>query len=162
MRVRIFMRRLVLVPDRGVCPVGVLRPGVEAGQIALEQNGGGHTIHRALPLFPAHVGGDQEIFRRFRRHPLIPQHQRDGQFLLQPGRELPHGLDRGTFPSVQLERESQDHPADFVRRNQLGDMGEVLTERPPLECFQRLSCPPQLVAQGHADPLGAVVQCQYA
>jgi hypothetical protein len=47
----------------------------------LEQYRGRHTIHCALPFFPADIGSDQEVFRHLRRHPLIPEDDRNGDAL---------------------------------------------------------------------------------
>jgi hypothetical protein len=72
----------------------------------LQQNGGRHSIDGTFALFPADIGGNQEIFRRLGRQSLIPEDQRNRQPPFQVRGEVPHCLDRRTFPSVQLQREA--------------------------------------------------------
>ena len=54
------------------------RADVCACQITLEQNRSGDAIHHTLPLFPADIGCDQEVFRRLRRQPFVPQNNGNG------------------------------------------------------------------------------------
>ena len=150
---RIFVTCFIGVAARSL--KGRRRPG---RQITLEQDGGGNAIDRAFAFFPAHIGGDQQIFRRFRRHPLVPEHERHGQPGLQLRRKLAHGADRRALAAVQLERQPQHHPLYIVRADQRRNVRHVPVQCPPLESLQRLCRPAQFVAQGDPDPFGAVVE----
>lgn len=162
-RLRNFMRRIgAPLVGPGIRPGLTRRRRFETCQVTLEQQRGGHPIHRAFPFLPAHVGGNQKILRRLCRHPLVPEDERHRQRLLQPGGEFPHGLNRGSLPPVQLQRKPQHHPPNLMRLDEGDDVSEVTVKGAALECFQRLGRPPQLVTEGHADPLRAVIKSQYA
>jgi len=131
-------------------------------QVTLEQNRCSDAIDDALSFLPAHVGSDQQIFRCLRRHPLIPQDERNGQPLLQSRRKFAHGLDRRTFPAVQLQRKSQQYTPDLVCADEGDNVCNVAIERSPRERFKRLRGPSQLVAEGDADSLRSIIQGEYA
>ncbi len=134
---------------------------IQAGQVTLQQNRRRDPIDCSLTFLPADVRRDQEILRGLGRHPLVPVHDGDGQLRCQPRGEIAHRQHRLAFPPVEPERKPQDHLPDLVGGHERGDMGDVAVERPPLEGFQRLGRPPQLVAERHADPLRPVVERQY-
>jgi len=81
----------------------------------LEQNRSGDAIHHTLPLFPADIGLDQEVFRRLRRQPFVPQNNRNRHSLFQPSLELTHRLDRRTLAAIQLKGEAQQDLPDLMR-----------------------------------------------
>jgi len=147
--------------DLAVLPFRWRRRRFTARQVALKQNRGGHAIDGSLAFFAADIGGDQQIFRRFGRHPLIPQHERNRQPLFQSCGKFPHGLDRRTFPPIQLKRKSQHHLPNLMGAHEGGDVSDITVERPSLERFKRLGRPPQFIAESDADPLGPVIQSQY-
>ena len=87
----------------------------KACQIALEQTRSGDAIDHTLPLFPADIGRDQEVFRRLRRQPFVPENNGNGHSLFQPRLELAHCLDRRTLAAIQLKRETQQDLPDLMR-----------------------------------------------
>jgi len=113
----------------------------QACQITLEQNRSGYTVDDALALLSTDVGGDQQIFRRFCRHSFVPQDQRYRQPLFQAVGKLPHRLNRRPFPSVQLERKSQDHLPHFVRTDEGGYVFNITIKGTPLKRLKRLRGP---------------------
>lgn len=123
----------------------------------MKENRGSDAIDGSLALFTADIGRDQEVFRRFRRHPLVPQHERNRQTLFQPSGKCSHGLDGRTFPPIQLQRKTQNHLPDLMRVDEGGDVGHIPVERSSLERFERLGGPPQLITEGDTDPLGPVI-----
>jgi hypothetical protein len=136
----------------------LLRRRFKACQITLEQNRSGDAIHHTLPLFPADVGCDQEIFRRLRRQPFIPQNNGNGHSLFQPRLELAHRLDRRTLAAIQLNGKTQQDLPDLVPLDKRRNMGNVSVQRAPIERLKRLGGPPQLITQSHPDPLGPVIE----
>lgn len=130
------------------------------GQITLQQNGGGYPVDRTFTFFSADVCGNEQVFRRFRRHPFVPEDDRDGQPCFQFRDKRPHGLDGRPFATVQLKRQSQHHPFDAVRANQCGDVRDIPVQRAPFECFERLRRPPQFIAQRNTYSLGAIIECE--
>lgn len=138
----------------------VTRRGSLGFQIALQQDCGGHAIHDPFTFFPADVGGDQEIFRLFRRHPFIPGDDRNRKRLAQAGHKFMHGLDGRTLFAVEPQRQSEQHLLDVMHPHQFLDMGDIAIQRAPLERLQRLGRPPEFIAQCDADPLGTMIQCQ--
>jgi hypothetical protein len=127
----------------------------------LQQNCGRHTVDGTLPLFAADIGGDEKVFRSLRREPLIPENQWYRQAALEMCGKIPHRLDRRTFPSVQLQGETQDHFSHRMLMDKGRNMGHIAVDRPALEGLERLSGPAQLIAERHPDPLGPVIQRQY-
>jgi hypothetical protein len=127
-------------------------------QITLQQNRCGYPVDRTFALLSADVCGNEQIFRRFRRHPFVPEDDRDGQPCFEFHYKRPHGLDGRPFATVQLKRQPQDHPFDAVRSDQCSDVGDISVQRAPFECFERLRRPPQFVAQRDTDSLGAIVE----
>lgn len=84
--------------DNGVRCCGRLRR-----QIALQQNGRSDPVDRAFAFLPADIRGDEQIFRRFRRHPFVPEDDRHGQPCFQFCHKYAHGLDGKPFATVQLK-----------------------------------------------------------
>lgn len=117
-----------------------------ARQIALKQDGGGHAVDGSLSFFAADVSGDEQIFCRFGRQPLIPQDKRDRQSLLQPGGKIPHGQDRRAFPPVQLQRKSENDLPHLMGVDEGDNVRHVTIQRASLEGFQRLCSPAQFIA----------------
>jgi hypothetical protein len=130
----------------------------KARQITLEQNRSGDAIHHTLPLFPADIGRDQEVFRRLRRQPFVPQNNGDGHSLLQPGLELTHRLDRGTLAAIQLKGKTQQDLPDLMRHDEGRDMGNIPIQRAPIKRLKRLSRPAQFITEGYPDPLSPVIE----
>ena len=112
-----------------------------ARQVTLKQNGGGYAIDGSLSFLAAHVSGDEHIFCRFGRQPLIPQDKRDGQSLFQPGGKIPHGQDGRAFPTVQLQRKSENDLPDLMGIDEGDNVRHVTIQRASLERFQRLCRP---------------------
>ena len=75
--------------------------------------------------------------------------------------EIPHRLDRRTFPAVQLQGEAQDHLSHCMLTDKGRNVGHITVNRPALEGLERLGGPTQLIAERHTDPLGPVIQRQY-
>ena len=117
-----------------------------ARQVALKQDGGSHAIDGSLSFFAADVSGDEQIFCRFGRQPLIPQDKRDRQSLLQPGGKIPHGQDRRAFPPVQLQRKSENDLPHLMSVDEGDNVRHVTIQRASLEGFQRLCSPAQFIA----------------
>lgn len=92
---------LILRMDHRIRRYGRLRR-----QIALQQDSRGNPVDRAFAFFSADVCGDEQIFRRFRRHPFVPQDDRHGQPCFQFHHKRAHGLNGKPFATVQLERQS--------------------------------------------------------
>jgi hypothetical protein len=129
-----------------------------ARQVTLKQNGGCHPIDGSLAFLAADVSGDEQIFRRFCRQPLVPQDQRHRQPLLQAGGKIPHGQDGRPFPPIQLQRKSENDLPDLMPVDERGNVGHVTVQRAPLEGFKRLCCPAKFIAQRNADSLGPIIQ----
>lgn len=132
-----------------------------ARQVTLKQNGGGYAIDGSFSFLSAHVSGDEQIFCRFGRQPLIPEDKRDGQSLLQRGGKIPHGQDGRAFPTVQLQRKSENDLPDLMGIDEGDNVRHVTIQRASLEGFQRLCRPAQFIAQRNADSLGPIIQRQY-
>ena len=128
-----------------------------ARQVALQEYGSRHAVDGPLALLPADIGGDEQIFRRFGRQSLIPEDQRNRQSLLQVHGKTPHGLDRRTFPPVQLQRESQHDLSHLVGLHERRDVRHIAVKCAAFEGLERLRGPAQLIAEGNADPLGPVI-----
>ena len=84
----------------------ILRCGGLRRQIALQQYGRSNPIDHAFAFLPADICGDEQIFRRFRGHPFIPQDDRHGQPCFQFHHKRAHGLNGKPFATVQLKRQS--------------------------------------------------------
>lgn len=132
----------------------------EAFQVTLQQNRRRNPIDRSFPLFTTHVRGDQQVFRRFGRHSLVPGHDRHGQRGFQPLLEDADRVNRRSLAAVETQRQPEEHPRDVVSIHQVGDVRDVALKGAALERFQRLGGPPQLVAQRDSDPFCAVIQRQ--
>lgn len=132
----------------------------KACQIALEQNRSGDAINHTLPLFPADIGRDQEVFCRLRRQPFVPQNNWDRHSLFQANLKFTHRLDCRTFTAIQLNGKAQQNLPNLMRPNERRDMGDVPVQRAPIEGFERLGGPAQFIAQGHPNPLGPIVECE--
>ncbi len=110
-------------------------------KVTSQENRRGNTIDDAFAFLPTDIGGDQQVFRRFGRHPFVPLDDRHGQTRFQFQGELAHGADGWSFPSVQLERQSQHHPLHLMRSDQRGNVGDIPIQRSPLKRFERLRRP---------------------
>lgn len=75
-------------------------------QIALQQNSRRDPVDHAFAFLPADICGDEQIFRRFRGHPFVPQDDRHGQPRFQFHHKRAHGLNGKPFTPVQLKRQS--------------------------------------------------------
>jgi hypothetical protein len=78
--------------------------------------------------------------------------------LFQPSLELAHRLDRRPLAAIQLKGEAQQDLPDLMRPDEGRNMGDVSVQRAPIERLKRLGGPPQLITQGHPDPLGPVIK----
>lgn len=83
-------------------------------KIASQENRSRNTIDDAFAFLSTDIGGDQQLFRRFSRHSLVPPDDRHGQARFQFYCKLAHRLDGRPFPSIQLKRQSQHHLLDIV------------------------------------------------
>ena len=83
-------------------------------QVTLKQNRGRHAIHDPFALPTAHIGGDQQFFRRLGRHPLIPgndgNRKRDRQLL----DKVSHRLNGRPLFSVEPQGQSQQNLPDLM------------------------------------------------
>ncbi len=70
-------------------------------EIALQKNRGGDTIDNSLALFSTDIGGDQELFSRSSRHPLVPHDDGNRQDLPEPVDEQMNGLNRRSFFAIE-------------------------------------------------------------
>jgi hypothetical protein len=76
--------------------------------------------------------------------------------------ELAHRLDRWTLAAIQLNGETQQDLPDLMHPDEGRNMGNVSVQRAPIERLKRLGGPPQLITQGHPDPLGSVIKRKYS
>ena len=76
--------------------------------------------------------------------------------------KIPHGLNGRTFPPVQLQRKAQDHLSHGMSLHEGSDVGDITIECPAFEGLERLCGPAELITERNADPLGPVIQRQYA
>jgi len=76
--------------------------------------------------------------------------------------ELAHRLDRWTLAAIQLNGETQQDSPDLMHPHERRNMGNVSVQRAPIERLKRLGSPPQLITQGHPDPLGPVIERKYS
>ena len=133
---------------------GVIGPAFE---IALKKNRRGNAINDAFSLLPADIGGDQQIFSGSRGHTLVPRHDRNGEHLFKLCDEGLNRLGRRSDFPVQTERQPHKNLGHLVRLHELLDVREVRRQCPSNVGLERLRRPSQLIAEGHPDPLGAMV-----
>lgn len=130
---------------------------LQTREVTLEQNGCGDPIDNAFPLPTSDIGGNQEILRRTGRHPFVPGHHRNRQGRFELLDKFLDQLGCRTAFAVQPKRQADEHQADLVLTHQLLDMPDIGLGIPPIECLQGLGRPPELIAQGKTDPLGAMI-----
>ena len=70
-------------------------------EIALQKNCRGDTIDNSFSLFSTDIGGDQELFRRSSRHPLVPHDDGNRQHLTEPVDEQMNSLNRRSFFTIE-------------------------------------------------------------
>jgi hypothetical protein len=124
----------------------------------LEQDRGRDTVNGTLSLFPADVGGDEQLFRRLGRHSLIPCDHRDGEDFLQVFHEFQNRLRGRPDLAVQAQRQPDHHLPDIVFPDQPVNMLNVGLRHAPLVRLQRLSRPSQLIAERDADAFRSMIE----
>ncbi len=127
-------------------------------KIALQEDRRSDTIDDPFAFFSTDIGGDQQLFSRSSRHPLVPHDEGNRQDLTETVDEQMDGLHRRSFFTIEPQRQSDHDFSDIVRVHQLLNVRKIPIERPPLDRFKRLRGPPKLIAERDADPLGPVVE----